>query len=62
MWLILAFDYHALLHYVPMLMIASVVALLVHLHHRGVGFRFAALDTVGRRGASLSKYRNSSSW
>src|ERR1017187_10722742 len=28
MWLILAFDYHALLHYVPMLFIASVVALL----------------------------------
>ncbi|HEV3198412.1 MAG TPA: rod shape-determining protein RodA [Bryobacteraceae bacterium] len=28
MWLILAFDYHALLHYVPMLFIASIVALL----------------------------------
>jgi rod shape determining protein RodA len=28
MWLILAFDYHALLHYVPMLLGASVVALL----------------------------------
>ena len=28
MWLILAVDYHALLHYVPMLYIASVVALL----------------------------------
>ncbi|HTS25138.1 MAG TPA: rod shape-determining protein RodA [Bryobacteraceae bacterium] len=28
MWLILAVDYHALMHYVPMLFIASVVALL----------------------------------
>jgi rod shape determining protein RodA len=29
MWLIMAFDYHAMLHYVPALYIASVVALLV---------------------------------
>jgi rod shape determining protein RodA len=28
MWVILAFDYHALMHYVPMLFVASVVALL----------------------------------
>jgi rod shape determining protein RodA len=28
MWLIMAVDYHALMHYVPMLMVASVVALL----------------------------------
>ena len=35
MWLALAIDYHTLLHHVPMMYVASVVALLGHCCGRG---------------------------
>ena len=61
MWLMMAVDYHSLLHYVPVLYIGSVVALLVTYAHRArrrtapsAGFRWVSAFTC--------RYRNSSSW
>ena len=45
MWLALAVDYHTLLHYVPMMYIVSVVALLGTCAGRGYGIRLQALDS-----------------